>query len=206
MQPISIRFTPYHLPHSTQVKGVMIILGGDDRWLNNLFLAPTTAGSGLTVEDENADLAKAGGDASPFGLACYDEWPTPDDDWIPRGGVPAYAEARLPVTIDGNAFAPGTHPGRHGGSIQETDVSWSLNHSDASTTLTIAGLATLAQETTLANTALGFGFQSECPFDDPLGELIDWQAGDCCGHARDDVTAPGPFTLPDQASYTWPGL
>lgn len=32
------RFTPYHLPHSTAVAGLCTVLGGDDRYYNNIFL------------------------------------------------------------------------------------------------------------------------------------------------------------------------
>ncbi|CAM3780654.1 right-handed parallel beta-helix repeat-containing protein [Alkalicoccus chagannorensis] len=32
------RATPYHEPHSTDVKGVAVVYGGDDRWINNLFI------------------------------------------------------------------------------------------------------------------------------------------------------------------------
>jgi len=32
------RFTPYHLPHSTAVAGLCTIMGGDDRYFNNVFL------------------------------------------------------------------------------------------------------------------------------------------------------------------------
>ncbi|MDR1757888.1 MAG: right-handed parallel beta-helix repeat-containing protein [Bacteroidales bacterium] len=32
------RYTPYHLPHSTDVAGFSIILNGDDKYYNNLFL------------------------------------------------------------------------------------------------------------------------------------------------------------------------
>ncbi|MDR2169584.1 MAG: DUF1565 domain-containing protein [Planctomycetaceae bacterium] len=35
------RYTPYHLPHQTDVAGLSIILGGDNRFYNNLF-APVT--------------------------------------------------------------------------------------------------------------------------------------------------------------------
>lgn len=31
------RYTPYHLPHSTEVAGLSVILGGDDRFINNIF-------------------------------------------------------------------------------------------------------------------------------------------------------------------------
>jgi hypothetical protein len=32
------RYTPYHLPHSTEIAGLSIILNGDDRYCNNLFI------------------------------------------------------------------------------------------------------------------------------------------------------------------------
>ncbi|MHC6202941.1 right-handed parallel beta-helix repeat-containing protein [Breznakiellaceae bacterium SP9] len=32
------RATPYHLPHSTEVKGYTVVFSGDDRWYNNIFV------------------------------------------------------------------------------------------------------------------------------------------------------------------------
>lgn len=43
------RFTPYHLPHSTEVAGLCTILSGDDRYYNNVFL-------GLGLEANTKDL------------------------------------------------------------------------------------------------------------------------------------------------------
>ncbi len=38
MWPEPGRFTPYHLPHSTEVAGLSTIFSGDDRYYNNIFL------------------------------------------------------------------------------------------------------------------------------------------------------------------------
>jgi hypothetical protein len=38
MYPEPGRFTPYHLPHSTEVAGLSTIFSGDYRFLNNIFL------------------------------------------------------------------------------------------------------------------------------------------------------------------------
>ena len=38
MWPEPNRYTPYHLPHSTEVAGLSTILSGDYRCLNNIFL------------------------------------------------------------------------------------------------------------------------------------------------------------------------
>ncbi|QOL33181.1 right-handed parallel beta-helix repeat-containing protein [Bifidobacterium eulemuris] len=37
------RSTPYHFPHTTEVAGSMFVYGGDDRFLNNLFVRPAGA-------------------------------------------------------------------------------------------------------------------------------------------------------------------
>ena len=51
--PDTNRFTMYHLPHSTQVGGVMLVYGGDDRVLYNIF-----AGSTRQVWQDGAYMAQ----------------------------------------------------------------------------------------------------------------------------------------------------
>lgn len=53
------RYTPYHLPHSTEVAGLSIIPGGDNRYINNIF-AP--------VRPENADQLRG-----KYGLEAYNK-------------------------------------------------------------------------------------------------------------------------------------
>ena len=38
------RSTPYHLPHSTEVKGYTVVFSGDDRWYNNIFIGAADRG------------------------------------------------------------------------------------------------------------------------------------------------------------------
>jgi hypothetical protein len=40
MWPEPNRFTPYHLPHSTEVAGLSTVYSGDDRFYNNIFIGP----------------------------------------------------------------------------------------------------------------------------------------------------------------------
>ena len=56
------RYTPYHLPHSTEVAGLSIIPGGDDRFYNNIF-AP--------VKQQNEDAAKRVYGLSGYNKAVY---------------------------------------------------------------------------------------------------------------------------------------
>ena len=53
------RYTPYLFPHQTDVAGLSIILGGDDRFYNNLFV-PKKQDSGRRVQ-------------GAYGLAAYDK-------------------------------------------------------------------------------------------------------------------------------------
>jgi hypothetical protein len=52
------RFTPYFLPHSTDIAGLTTIFGGDDRYCNNIFLGkgdtPPTPDHKYGLEDYNA--------------------------------------------------------------------------------------------------------------------------------------------------------
>ena len=53
------RYTPYHLPHSTEVAGVSVIAGGDNRFFNNMFFP-------VRPENEKDIIGK-------YGLAEYDK-------------------------------------------------------------------------------------------------------------------------------------
>jgi hypothetical protein len=48
------RFTPYFLPHSTEIAGLTTIYGGDDRFYNNIFIGP---GSKEVKEKERFGLS-----------------------------------------------------------------------------------------------------------------------------------------------------
>ncbi len=60
MWPEPGRFTPYHLPHSTDVAGLSTIFSGDDRYYNNIFL-----GNGLELNPKDA--------RSNYGLTIYND-------------------------------------------------------------------------------------------------------------------------------------
>ncbi|MBT1166503.1 right-handed parallel beta-helix repeat-containing protein [Bifidobacterium simiarum] len=92
------RSTPYHKPHSTQVKGTAIMYGGDDRLYQNIFVG----GDFLMT------------DYSFRGTAGYDNGFTPSIEEFVRivqasnlGDVPKFDAVRQPVYIDGNAYYKG---------------------------------------------------------------------------------------------------
>jgi hypothetical protein len=66
MWPEPNRFTPYHLPHSTEVAGLSTIFSGDDRYYNNLFLG---AGEELNPKSNKTNYGLVG-----YNLAKLPVW------------------------------------------------------------------------------------------------------------------------------------
>jgi hypothetical protein len=93
VRPELNRFTPYHLPHSTEIKAFATIAGGDDRFYNNIFL-----GRGPALKPDQK--------AYQYGLAGYREAAYPV--WI-NGN--AYFGASLPYPAETDYLhRPGVHP------------------------------------------------------------------------------------------------
>jgi hypothetical protein len=82
----AMRYTPYHFPHHTDVFGVSNILGGDNRFYNNIFMrgpgdddAPVEANfwDGAPVMDGVPAFVTF--TQTPVGTAQYEEYPGPGD-------------------------------------------------------------------------------------------------------------------------------
>jgi len=83
------RYTPYFLPHSTEVAGLSIIPGGDDRYINNLF---------ATVLPANEKDSKR-----KYGLADYNKTVYPmmvDGNVYYNGALPFEGEKNKVVLPD----------------------------------------------------------------------------------------------------------
>ena len=106
------RYTPYHMPHRTEVMGFMTILHGDDRFYNNIFFQRQTKASLVSrfpsgrIEEEERVVGTHVWDHYPI----YEDWikqfdlesETPDMMKIARAHFD-----KLPVWIDGNAYLGG---------------------------------------------------------------------------------------------------
>jgi len=101
------RYTPYHFPHHTAVYGVSNILGGDNRFYNNIFIRDPSdeETTGLSNFWDGAVLMDgvpgwATFMQSPVGISQYDEYPAPDD---PPPENP-FAPNKLPVYCANNVY------------------------------------------------------------------------------------------------------
>jgi hypothetical protein len=176
------RETPYHFPHSTQVKGITKVLSGDDRVLNNLILG--------MYPSSNTDFRAW--------CADYDRQVLPEIHYklMKKKLDPNPVQ---PVWIDGNAYAgyasafrEEAHFIRVDGikvSMEETDGKWILSM-DIPQSL----LSAICERVTTER--LGTPIFSEEAYENPDGTPIDFTV-DILGEHRGDKVLPGPFvTLP----------
>ena len=82
------RVTPYHFPHSTEIAGYHELLGGDDRFINNIFLKECR----LNIEQDNPELETR----LYYGLEDF--------------GLSAYNKSNLSVVARCNAYLNGALP------------------------------------------------------------------------------------------------
>ncbi|AEE45884.1 DUF1565 domain-containing protein [Cellulomonas fimi] len=202
------RYTPYHLPHSTAVYGVSNIVGGDNRFYNNLFVGDRATGE-HTGSDAPAEPALASfwsgaidmdgvpGQATfvptPVGTSQYDAYPTAQEYPNERGSD--LAGSRLPVWIEGNLYAEGAEPFRaeptalvRGASpvrvaVLDAEAGTVRVEIDDATDIDVVAPVTTAR--------LGTSYQAEMPYTGPDGSDLDLTA-DIVGIPRDRVV-PGPF-------------
>lgn len=94
IQSVLNRATPYHLPHSTLIKGYAMVYGGDDRYYNNIFIKPT-------------------GENFATGTATYNGSPTSMSEYIEKveqrmpGDVELFETVRQPTYINHNIYLGG---------------------------------------------------------------------------------------------------
>ncbi len=210
------RYTPYHLPHSTAVYGVSNILGGDDRFYNNVFVGDGTSPD----RAETAELASFWSGAidmdgvpgqatfvpTPVGTSQYDAYPTAAE--YPNEQGSALAGPRLPVWAEGNLYARGAEPFRAETSPRVVDAAPLLVEvvdADAGTVrVTVTDPEQLGTVAAVTTARLGTSYQAEMPYTYPDGTDLDLST-DILGAAR-TVAVPGPVADTDGTrTITAPG-
>ena len=106
------RYTPYHMPHRTEVMGFMTFLHGDDRFYNNIFVQKYPARDVLTRHDSDEGVDSENRVA---GTWPFDEYPTFEEwsaqfDFSKPANMKALEPAHfghLPVWSEGNLYLGG---------------------------------------------------------------------------------------------------
>ncbi|MFI3293596.1 MAG: right-handed parallel beta-helix repeat-containing protein [Rikenellaceae bacterium] len=89
------RYTPYHMPHSTQLRGFFNSAGGDLRFYNNLFLAKVKEEDGSTKDN---------------GINPFDAFPPNFDSPKTKSTAVNNLGYKLPIATFGNVYYKGGTP------------------------------------------------------------------------------------------------
>ncbi|HJA02903.1 MAG TPA: right-handed parallel beta-helix repeat-containing protein [Candidatus Gallimonas gallistercoris] len=92
--PVLNRSTPYHFPHSTLPAGTVPVYGGDDRWIQNVFIGGKEEGKFYGTSEY---------DGSPTSLSEYIEWVKA----LGYGDLEQFERVKQPAYIRGNVYLNG---------------------------------------------------------------------------------------------------
>lgn len=110
------RYTPYHIPHQTQVAGFMTILHGDMRFYNNIFIQKEVRPALQKMADVMADSEWTDGNLA-VGTYPYEDYPSSEEydkqfeGYCGMGSAPSDRYYNpLPVWAEGNVYFNGAKP------------------------------------------------------------------------------------------------
>ena len=201
------RYTPYHMPHRTEVMGFMTILHGDDRFYNNIFVQKWPADNFAARSDstdrpltENREV----GTHVWNGYPTYDEWIAQfdmDTDTPNMGKLAPAHESHLPVWIDGNVYFNGAkawEKEQHNRVDTEHNVSVDVAEKDGKPVLETDLYQYLEgfRCGMIDSDVLGRAFEPDQRFENPDGTMIRFDA-DYLGDHRGIEILPGPFAAED---------
>lgn len=199
------RYTPYHIPHRTEVMGFMTILHGDDRFYNNIFVQRWPADE-VSIRSDSEDVFYT--ENRQVGTHVFDEYPT-YEEWISYfdmdSDVPdmkkiePYHFRSLPVWVDGNAYLAGSLSCRkeaHKFVDSDSTVRIDLKEQDGKLVLetNLYDLIKDFRVQMISSDTLGMAFEPEERFENPDGSDILFNT-DYLGNHRDTAVIPGPFAV-----------
>jgi hypothetical protein len=206
----SWRYTPYHMPHRTEVMGFMTILHGDDRFYNNIFIQKWPSEDLVLLSDSQPDQKIV--ENRKVGTYCFDEYPV-YDEWLSKFDMEEehpnmmkhdpFHFAHLPVWIDGNAYFEGAKPWKNEKNFFTDDsgkVYVDVVEKDGEYYLdtNIYDVLKDFKSGMISTDTLGEAFEPSQKFENPDGTPITFNVDYLGGHRGADVI-PGPFATSDSA-------
>ncbi len=201
----NMRYTPYHVPHRTEIQGFTSILHGDTRFYNNVFIQ-------RPIRPLLAEAAKKMGNdrISAMNFVCgthpYDGYPDEEtylaqftaESFLERDGRDKYYD-HLPMYYGGNVYVNGAKPsdGDIEATVLEEAVNFSLKDGDGSPVLETDLYEHLKPGSAgiISTELLGEAFEPEQLFEEPDGTAIVFDVDYLGGH-RDILPVAGPFAGP----------
>ena len=201
------RYTPYHIPHRTEVMGFMTILHGDDRFYNNIFVQKWPAAPFTVIHDSDDGQDE---ENREVGTHVMNEYPT-YEQWIAQFDMdtdtpdmaklaPAH-EGRLPVWVEGNAYLGGAKACKNeiNGLVngeQPVHVEVELENGRPVLSTNVYELLEGFTGRRIDTQVLGKAFEPEEYFENPDGTPITFDQ-DYFGDHRGAHPLPGPFAGTD---------
>lgn len=198
------RYTPYHMPHRTEVMGFKTILHGDNRFYNNIFVQKWPADDYVVYGDQDT---KSEPENRQVGTHVFDEYPT-YDEWIAQFDFTNRANMReleavhfshLPIWCEGNTYLNGAKPNKNevnGLHVENTsqNIMVELKEQDGQYQLETNLYEQIKSfNNRMINTdILGKAFEPEALFENPDGTPIRFDK-DYFGNHRGVDVIPGPF-------------
>ncbi|MBR6090507.1 MAG: right-handed parallel beta-helix repeat-containing protein [Anaerolineaceae bacterium] len=200
------RYTPYHIPHRTEVMGFMTILHGDDRFYNNIFVQKWPKDPFRVNSD--SDASKVFFDNREVGTHVMDEYPA-YEEWISHFDMESetpdmrklasYHFSHLPVWSEGNVYLNGAQAWKNekNSLTDETTVFVEIdeNGGDPILKTNIYQVIKDFRVGMIQTDTLGMAFEPEQRFENPDGTDIVFDA-DYSGNHRTPDVLPGPFAEP----------
>ncbi len=197
----SPRYTPYHVPHRTEIAGFMTILHGDMRFYNNVFIQkPVREGMAkLCVRAENDewdDWNVTAGTVPYSGYMTEEEWKKEFEGYCGMGSEPSDRYyIPLPVWTGGNAFFNGAKPcDKEKGYYVDRDHEAGIELEVSGDKWKLSGslFELLPRNCSLITTeTLGMAFEAEQRYENPDGSSITFDE-DIFGNRRTGGICAGP--------------
>lgn len=219
------RSTPYHFPHTTEVAGSMFVYGGDDRFLNNLFVRP--AGAPPESDDQHGWCFVGHGtraynvralNSGMRGVGERGEIPSTLEEYerlVSRtvtGDEEQFREVPQPVFARDNTYLGGARAllGESGALESGAEVEVTVRGDGDAVTLTVGtpGMGADGVEfgsgSIVRTSDLGVPRVVEERFENPDGSPFAFDA-DIVGDPRDERSSRGPVAAlePGQAAVVW---
>ena len=199
------RYTPYHMPHRTEVMGFMTILHGDDRFYNNIFVQKGAADAKVVMHDHDEGTDSENREVGTFvfdDYPTYDEWNAQFDFSKPAdmGALEKVHFGHLPIWSEGNVYLGGAKPFKKekDAIVKDVPVSVELSEENGSPILktNVFDLIKDIRVKGVNTDTLGKAFEPDQPFENNDGTPIVFNR-DYFDDLRAEDVLPGPFASTD---------
>ena len=207
----SPRYTPYHVPHRTEVAGFMTFLHGDDRFYNNIFIQQPLRPAIKAYMDETQrnpnewDDCNVAAGTWPFSeYPLLEEWKKEFTGYCGMGSEPSDRYyMHLPVWTGGNVFFNGARPSSKEQdfiedkehtvsiSVEERADGWYLRSN-------LYEVLLWKTDKMISTDVLGVAFEPEEKYEAPDGTPIVFDK-DYFGNSRGADSYAGPFASRETA-------